>query len=97
MLKYITRLSEIINEAYRRLILKLYYEPDGECKRCPFCGCTKINSIVRDRIEGFVLEEEFFCAACGKSVQYWAYGHFSPYEDYVFTDQWYTDNGTKNN
>lgn len=97
MLKYITKLFESVNEGFRRLILKLYYEPDGECKRCPFCGCTKISSVVKDRIEGFVLEEEFSCTSCGKSVQYWTYGHFLPYEDYVFTDQWYTDNDIKNN
>ena len=47
-----------------------YYEADGYPKKRPKCSCKKIDSKVRDTVNGTVCEEEFICASCGATVAY---------------------------
>lgn len=61
-----------------------YYDEDGSPKRCYKCGCVEFTSKCRsmlavlDNGTGPELETEYFCASCGVSVAYWAYGSFDP-------------------
>lgn len=59
------------------------YTEDGAPLKCPFCGCTDHKEVVRDFIDvldgsGPATEVEYICMYCGKSIAYWAHGHFDP-------------------
>ncbi len=56
----------------------IYYDETGRPVRCVHCGCGEILRTTKDRIEGTVCEEEYWCRGCGKVVGYWAYGYFDP-------------------
>lgn len=55
------------------------YLPDGECMRCPDCGCTGLKENVRDSMDSIVLEFSVDCPSCKEMVAYWAHGYYDPY------------------
>mgnify|MGYP006890187614 CR=1 FL=1 len=64
--------------------MNIHYYEDGSPKRCYKCGCDTFNDVVRSTLAvldnggGPAMEIEYFCANCGTSLAYWAYGSFDP-------------------
>lgn len=59
------------------------YTEDGAPVKCWKCGSAEQQEVVRDFLDVFqgqgpVCEYEVFCADCGTSIAYWAYGSFDP-------------------
>ena len=60
-----------------------WYTEDGQPIKCWKCGCTEQREVVISMVDVFqgmgpVCEYEVFCAVCGESIGYWAYGSFDP-------------------
>lgn len=58
------------------------YTIKGYPIKCPQCGHNSFNEKIHNFIDYEVAtqpsEIEYFCAKCGESVAYWAYGSFDP-------------------
>lgn len=57
------------------------YHKNGECVRCPYCGCKGFDENVIDRIDGYMTEPceiETRCSDCHEIVGYWTYGYYDP-------------------
>lgn len=57
----------------------LYWKRTGEPIRCFRCDHEEVKQRVTDSIDGYiVLEKQYYCAACGQPLAFWAHGYFDP-------------------
>ena len=57
---------------------RLFYDVDGNPKRCTKCGCREFSVLVKESINGTAAEQDYVCKDCGATVGFWAYGYFDP-------------------
>lgn len=59
----------------KRNIFKRLFDKWNIIDYCPKCGCKETKSIVKDRIDHIICEEETRCAKCDYLIDFWVYGH----------------------
>jgi hypothetical protein len=56
----------------------MYYHSDHRPIKCQYCGGTKIDTIIKDDLNGITTEYSVICGDCYNEIGYWAYGYYDP-------------------